>query len=67
LDVEVSRRIMDFHNSRKIKARHGRIIVREGQIYFRWCVFPIRTRPAHSRNSSAEKFRYPLGEDADAR
>jgi hypothetical protein len=39
LDLEVSRRMMDFHTSRKIQARHGRRIVREGQIYFRWC-FP---------------------------
>ena len=37
LDVEVSRRMMDFHGSRKIQARYGRRIVREGQIYFRWC------------------------------
>jgi hypothetical protein len=37
LDVEVSRRMMDFHRSRKIQARYGRRIVREGQIYFRWC------------------------------
>jgi hypothetical protein len=37
LDVESSRRIMDFHRSRKIQARHGRQIVRQGQVYFRWC------------------------------
>jgi hypothetical protein len=37
LDVEVSRRMMDFHRSRKIQARYGRRIIREGQIYFRWC------------------------------
>ena len=37
LDVEVSRRMMVFHGSRKIQARYGRRIVREGQIYFRWC------------------------------
>jgi len=37
LDVELSRRIMNFHRSRKIQARHGRTIVREGKIYFRWC------------------------------
>jgi hypothetical protein len=37
LDLEVSRRMMDFHRSRKIQARHGRRVVREGRIYFRWC------------------------------
>ena len=29
LDVEFSRRMMDFHRSRKIQARHGRRIVRK--------------------------------------
>ena len=43
LDVELSRRIMDFHRSRKIQARHGRRIVREGQIYFRWCFSDLDT------------------------
>jgi hypothetical protein len=37
LDVEVGRRMMDFHKSRKIQARHGRRIFREDQVYFRWC------------------------------
>ena len=37
LDVEVSRRMMDFHSSRKIQVRHGRRIAIEDQIYFRWC------------------------------
>ena len=35
LDVEVSRRMMEFHWSGKIQPRYGRRIVREGQIYFR--------------------------------
>jgi hypothetical protein len=30
-------------------------------------VFPIRRRPARLKNSSAEKFRCPPGEDVDAR
>jgi hypothetical protein len=37
LDVEVSRRMMNFHRSRKIQARYGRRIIREGQVYYRWC------------------------------
>ena len=37
LDVQLSRRIMEFHRSRTIQARHGRRIVRDGEIYFRWC------------------------------
>jgi hypothetical protein len=46
LDVEVSRRMMEFHRSRKIQARHGRIIVREGRIYFRWCFSDSATASA---------------------
>ncbi len=37
LDVELSRQMLDFHKLRKIQARHGRRIVREHQVYFRWC------------------------------
>jgi hypothetical protein len=32
LDVPLSRRIMDFHKSRHVEARHGRRVVRESQI-----------------------------------
>ena len=65
LDVEVSRRMMDFHRSRKIQARYGRRIVREAKSIFGG-VFLIWTWPARSRKSSAEKFCSPNGEDADA-
>ena len=33
LNVELNRRMLHFHKSR----RHGRRIIRETQIYFRWC------------------------------
>jgi hypothetical protein len=46
LDVKFSRRMMDFHRSRKIQARYGRRIVREGQIYFRWCFSDLATARA---------------------
>jgi len=46
LDVELSRRIMDFHRSRKIQVRHGRTIVREGQSYFQWCFLDLDTARA---------------------
>ena len=46
LDVKFSRRMMDFHRSRKIQARYGRRIVREGQIYFRWCFSDLTTARA---------------------
>jgi hypothetical protein len=37
LDVELGRRIMNFHRSRKIQARHGRTIEGKARNYFRWC------------------------------
>ena len=42
LDVRLNRRIMEFHNSRHIKPRHGHIVLEKGQTYYRWC-FPDST------------------------
>jgi hypothetical protein len=38
-DLELSRRMIEFHDSRNIRVRKGRRIVRERQSYSRWC-FP---------------------------
>jgi hypothetical protein len=54
LDVEVSRRMMDFHRSRKIQARYGRRIIREGQIYFRWCFSDLETARAFMEQFDGE-------------
>ena len=54
LDVELSRRMMDFHSSRKIPARHGRRIVREGQIFFRWCFSDLATAGAFREQFDGE-------------
>jgi hypothetical protein len=44
LDVALGRRIMNFHRSRKLQARHGRRIVSEDyQMYFRWCFSDLAT------------------------
>ncbi len=37
LGIELSCRIMEFHKARHIQPRHGRIICKEDQIYYRWC------------------------------
>jgi len=39
LDVALSRRIIQFHKTRHIQPRHGRTILKEGLLYYRWC-FP---------------------------
>jgi hypothetical protein len=57
LNVEVSRRMMDFHSSRKIQARHGRRIVREDQIYFRWCFCDLATARAFIEQFGGEVLR----------
>ncbi len=43
LDVQLSRQIVAFHNLRHIRPRHGRILVRERQIYYRWCFSDLAT------------------------
>jgi hypothetical protein len=37
LDVALGRRIIEFHHSRHIQPRHGRRMVRQGKIHYRWC------------------------------
>jgi hypothetical protein len=37
LDVELGRRILNFHKSRHIKLRHGQIILKADKTYYRWC------------------------------
>jgi hypothetical protein len=38
LDIELNRRIMQFHNSRHIQPRYGRRITkRRGELHCRWC------------------------------
>ena len=37
LEIQLSRRIMNFHKSRHIQPRHGRTINRQKQIFHRWC------------------------------
>jgi hypothetical protein len=39
LDVPLNRQIMEFHKSRHLQLRHGRMILRGGENYYRWC-FP---------------------------
>jgi hypothetical protein len=43
LDIELSHRVIGFHKSRHIEPRHGRRIVRGGQVYYRWCFSDLAT------------------------
>jgi hypothetical protein len=60
LDVELSRRMMDFHRSRKIPARHGRRIVIKGQIFFRWCFSDLATADAFREQFGGEVAAAPV-------
>jgi hypothetical protein len=42
LDIELNRRILEFHESRLIQPHHGRIIFNDSKRYYRWC-FPDLT------------------------
>jgi hypothetical protein len=39
LHVPLNRQIVRFHKSRRLQLRHGRVILRYGETYYRWC-FP---------------------------
>jgi hypothetical protein len=69
LDVELSRRMMDFHRSRKIQVRHGRRIVIESQIYFRWCFSDFVTACTFMEQFDGKLTgtANPNGQDADSR
>jgi hypothetical protein len=54
LDVELSRRIMDFHRSRTIQVRHGRRMFRKDEIYFRWCFSDLATASAFAEQFGGE-------------
>ena len=43
LEVQLSRRVLEFHKSRHIQPRHGRTVLRESQIYYRWCFANLAT------------------------
>ena len=54
LDVEFSRRMMNFYRSGKTQARKGRRIVRGRKIYFRWCFSDLATARAFMEQFDGE-------------
>ena len=46
LDVALSRQIIQFHKTRHVQPRHGRIILKEGRCYYRWCFSDLKTAHA---------------------
>jgi len=54
LDVELGRRILDFHNSEQIKLRHGHIILEKDRMYYRWCFSDLATAQAFMEQFGGE-------------
>ena len=46
LDVTLGSRIINFHKSRHIQPHHGRTIIRQQQIFYRWCFSDLATARA---------------------
>ena len=46
LDVTLGRQIINFHKSRHIQPHHGRTIIRQKQIFYRWCFSDLATARA---------------------
>jgi hypothetical protein len=46
LDAELNRQVVDFHKSRRITPRFGRIIWRDEQRYYRWCFYDLEAARA---------------------
>ena len=55
LDVLLNRQIMKFHESRQLQLRHGRMILRGGENYYRWCFPDLMTALAPLSNSLVER------------
>ena len=43
LDATLGRRIINFHKSRHTQPHHGRTIIRQQQIFYRWCFSDLAT------------------------
>ena len=43
LDVTLGRRIINFHKLRHIQPHHGRTIIKQHRIFYRWCFSDLAT------------------------
>jgi hypothetical protein len=61
LDVQLNRQIMKFHESRQLQLRHGRMILRGGENYYRWCFPDSATALAFVEQFGGRAFRLGSG------
>ena len=61
LDVPLNRQIMKFHESRQLQLRHGRMILKGGKNYYRWCFPDSATALAFVEQFGGRPFRLGSG------
>ena len=61
LDVPLNRQIMKFHESRQLQLRYGRMILRGGENYYRWCIPDLMTALAFVEQIGGRPFRVGSG------
>jgi hypothetical protein len=67
LDVELSRRIAQFHELRSIQPRSGRTVLRQREVHYRWCFSDSVTAHAFVKQFGGAFYKSNVGQVADAR
>jgi hypothetical protein len=67
LEVELARRIIEFHKLRHTEPRHGRIIHSEHQTYYRWCFSDLAMARAFHEQFGGSLVRNDNGKSARKR
>ena len=62
LDVPLNRQIINFHKSRQLQLRYGRIILRGGQSYYRWCFADLMTALAFVEQFGGALFKQQIAD-----
>jgi hypothetical protein len=62
LDVELSRRIMQFHKSQHIQPRYGRrLTTKRGEVFYRWCFSDLLIARAFAEQFNGEFYKPSVG------
>jgi hypothetical protein len=62
LDVDLSRRIMQFHKSRRMQVRYGRTITTSrGKVFYRWCFSDLLIARTFAEQFNGKFFKLSIG------
>jgi hypothetical protein len=67
LDIELNRRILEFHKSRLIQPHHGRIIFNDSKRYYRSCFSDSTTARAFLERFGGAFYDATIGQSAHVR